>query len=131
MMKELQNKTLEVSLHVEVANNEMSVFLNPDLDPENKINYLTTTVYHTRNYDVVKPSEDCVVISLAPYLGSYAQANPNATAVKLAVVRTNYRGPGRQKYHLKGKGVPVPISVDDEVPEWTSRMDVYTIKLKF
>ena len=131
MITELKNTSIDVSLHVEVANNEMSVLLHPDLDPENGVNYLTTTVYHTRNYDVVNPSEDSVVISLVPYLAAYKQANKNATAVKLAVLRANYRGSGRQKYHLKGKGMPTPISVDEDIPEWSSTMDIYVVNLKF
>lgn len=117
----LNNTSNNVTITVAVADNLMSIYLNPDLSPVNGF----TQVYETLNFGAAGTG---ATLSLQGYLNAYKSVNRNARSVALVICMSNFEGGGSCNYKIAGPGISLTAQTPG-LPGWSSQMDSYVVNL--
>ena len=117
----LGNSSNDVTITVAEADNQISIFLNPDISTVKG----AMTVYENTNFGAAAIN---ATLNLSGMLTAFKHANPSAKSVVLAIIMSNYAAQGQFNYKITGAGINLPTQTPN-IPSWFSMMDSYIVYL--
>ena len=121
ILSALNNSSNDVTISVAVADNQIAIYLNPDISSVKG----AMTVYENTNFGA--PGLN-TTLGLGGMLSAFKHANPGAKSVVLAIIMSNYEAGGQFNYKITGNGINLPGQTPN-LPSWTSMMDSYVVNL--